>query len=78
VFVLHTNKHGEEAKMNVYESEARLLFARERADLLASEMRAARRTQPSRSVFSRSTGFLARLRRLGFPRQHRRAAQAEM
>jgi hypothetical protein len=62
----------------IYDNEARSLLARERADLLASEMRAARRTQPSRSVFSRSSGFLARLRRLGFPRQQRRAAQAEM
>jgi hypothetical protein len=28
--------------MNCYESEVRLLFSRERADLLANEMRAAR------------------------------------
>ena len=51
--------------MDCYNSEARLLFARERANLLANEMRAARRpanTRPSGSALRRSARLLARLR----------------
>jgi hypothetical protein len=62
--------------MNVYESEARLYFARERADLLAKEMQATRRAPKPEANASRpgtSTGLLARLRQARLP-LHRRAA----
>jgi hypothetical protein len=51
--------------MICHDSEARLLLARERADVLANEMRAGRyaaNADPRRSVLRNSTALLARLR----------------
>jgi hypothetical protein len=51
--------------MIVHDTEARLLFARERASLLANEMRTARRAkeaEPRRSAPEMSTGLFSRLR----------------
>ena len=60
--------------MICHDSEALLLFARERADLLANEMQAARHAanaEPRRSALRRSTALLTR------PRQERRERQYE-
>lgn len=50
--------------MNVYENESRLLFARERADLLASEMRAVRRPANEPGAGSRVRGMFSATTRL--------------
>jgi hypothetical protein len=50
--------------MNVYENESRLLFARERADLLASEMRAVRRPANGPDAGSRMRGMFSATTRL--------------
>jgi hypothetical protein len=59
--------------MICHDSEARLLFARERANLLASEMRVVRHAanaEPRRSALRRSTALLARLRKERRERQY--------
>ena len=49
--------------MDVYESEARLLFMRERADQLADEMRAARSSGSGREATTRTRTMLRAIAR---------------
>ena len=65
--------------MDVYETEARLLFIRERADQLADEMRAARSSASGREPTARTRTMLRAIGRATAhvrPRAERRSSPA--